>query len=337
MKYVSLGPTGTKVSQICLGSWHLPRSNERDQHGIRKVDMEELRRVVRTAMDGGLNFVDTANRYHGAMTPVDFPHMGNAERVLGEVLGDYERESFVIATKVGARVAPWENGRGLSRKHIFWQIKESLRRLQMDHVDVYIAHVPDPETPHIETIEALNDLVSLGNVHYVGSSNMSPRDIVDFMELANEHKLNGFVTLQEHYNLLEREIESTKAPIARRYGLSIMAYSPLAEGLLSEKYLSGIPEGTRASYSEDLRKNLTESKLEVIRELAGFAKEKGITLPQLAVAWVLSKQSTLGVTLIPIVGVSNTSQLVEDLQCLDISLSDDEARAAEEIARKLSG
>ncbi|MGB9896003.1 MAG: aldo/keto reductase, partial [Thermoproteota archaeon] len=121
MKYVNLGNSGLKVSQICLGSWHLPRSKERDEYGVLKVDVEETKKVVKIAFDQGINFIDTANRYHGAMSPVDFNHLGNAERVLGEVLKDYERESFVIATKVGGQMAQWVNGQGLSRKHIFWQ------------------------------------------------------------------------------------------------------------------------------------------------------------------------------------------------------------------------
>jgi len=334
MKYVRLGPGGLKVSQICLGSWHLPRSKQRDRFGVTKVDEKELARVIKVAMDNGLNFIDTANRYHGGMTPVDRRHRGNSERVLGNVLRKYDRESFVIATKVGAQMEPWENGKGLSRKHVMWQITESLNRLRMDHVDVYLAHQPDPETPHMETLKAFNDLISSGRTHYIGSSNMSPEEITDFMELAGEHNLTGFVALQEGYNLLNREIESTKIPVARQYDLSIMAYSPLAEGLLTDKYLSGIPDRARATYSEGLKKEITEEKIEMVRELLGFAREKGITLPQLAVAWILKKQPSLAVTIVPIVGVSSTHQLMENLQALDVNLSEEDMKNVEEIASK---
>ncbi|MBO3801953.1 MAG: aldo/keto reductase [Thermoproteota archaeon] len=335
MKYVNLGNSGLKVSQICLGSWHLPRSNERDEYGVLKVDVEETKKAIKIAFDHGMNFIDTANRYHGAMSPVDFNHLGNAEKVLGEVLKDYDRESFVIATKVGGQMAPWMNGQGLSRKHIFWQIRESLKRLKLEYVDVYLIHVPDKETPPLETLTALNDLIKIGKVHYIGSSNLSPEEIVSFMELSKEYKLNGFVTIQEVYNLINRTIEFSKIPLARKYNFTIMAYSPLAQGLLSEKYLKGIPEGSRATYSTGFRETVTKRDLRAIEELSEFAKEKGISLPQLAIAWILSKQRNLGVNIVPIIGVSSSQQLVENLQALEISLSEDEIRRIEEIASRM--
>lgn len=335
MKYLKLGSSGLKVSQFCLGSWHLPRSGQTDSYGARKVDTDELERVIKTAFDSGLNFIDTANRYHGAMAPVDLIHRGNSERVLGEALRGYERESFVMATKVGSEMATWENGKGLSRKHIMWQIGESLKRLQMDHVDVYLMHVPDPETPHLETLRALDDLVRSGRVHYLGSSNHSKEEVADFMKLASDHDLHKLVTLQERYSLLHREIEKTIVPTAKRYGLSIMAYSPLAEGMLSEKYLSGIPSQARATYSSELRESLTEDRLNVIRQLSDFSKGKGVSLPQLAMAWILKKQTALGVTIVPIIGVSSADQLLENLGAAEVKLSDEEVTALEEIASKM--
>lgn len=335
MKYVNLGNSGLKVSQICLGSWHLPRSKERDEYGVLKVDIEETRKLVGLALDQGINFVDTANRYHGAMTPVDFSHLGNAERVLGEVLKDYDRESFVIATKVGGQMAQWVNGQGLSRKHIFWQIRESLKRLKLEYVDVYLIHVPDKETPPLETLTTLNDLIRMGKVHYVGSSNLSPEEIVSFMEISKEYKLSSFVTIQEVYNLINRTIEFNKVPLARKYNFTIMAYSPLAQGILSEKYLTGIPEGSRATYSKGLRETITKKDLKVIRELSELAKEKGLSLPQLAIAWILNKQKSLEVKIVPIVGVSNSQQLVENIQALDVNLSDEDLKRVEEIASKI--
>lgn len=337
MKYLKLGSSGLKVSQFCLGTWHMPRSSRTDEYGVRKVDTDELTRVIKTAFDSGLNFIDTANRYHGAMAPVDIVHRGNSEEVLGDVLKGHERESFVIATKVGSEMTPWENGKGLSRKHIMWQIGESLRRLQMDHVDVYLMHAPDPETPHLETLRALDDLVSSGKVHYLGSSNHSQEEVVDFMQLASDHELHKLVTLQEGYSLLHRGIEKTLVPIARHYGLSIMAYSPLAEGMLSEKYLSGIPSQARASYSSKLRESITEDRLKVIIELSDFAKSKGASLPQLALAWILKKQATLDVTIVPIIGVSSTAQLLENLGAAEVKLSDEEMAAVEQIASKMPG
>ncbi|MGB9895498.1 MAG: aldo/keto reductase, partial [Thermoproteota archaeon] len=202
-------------------------------------------------------------------------------------------------------------------------------------VDVYLIHVPDKETPPLETLIALNDLVRMGKVHYIGSSNLSPEEIISFMELSKEYKLGGFVTIQEVYNLINRTIEFSKIPLARKYNFTVMAYSPLAQGILSEKYLKGIPEDSRATYSSGLRETVTRRDLKAIEELSEIAKEKGISLPQLAIAWILNKQKSLGVNIVPIIGVSNSQQLIENLKALEVSLSDDEIKRAEEVASKI--
>jgi aryl-alcohol dehydrogenase-like predicted oxidoreductase len=335
MKYVRLGCSGLRVSEICLGTWHLPRLAETDSFGVMKVDVEETRKLVNLAFDRGINFVDTANRYHGAMARCDFNHVGNAEKTLSGVLRDHERESYVLATKVGIEMGPWPNGGGLSRKHIFWQIGESLKRLQLEYVDVYLAHEPDKETPHLETLVAFDDLVRTGKVHHIGSSNFSPEEIVDFMELSKVHDLVGFVTLQEPFSLVNRSIELSKMPLARKYDLTIMAYSPLAEGLLSSKYLQGIPTGSRATYSQGVKKALSDRNLDALRELSSLAAEKGASLSQLAIAWMLHKQKSLGVKIIPIVGISSREQLLENLQALEVRLSEDDMARAEQIAARV--
>ena len=331
MNYVRLGDSGLKVSEICLGSWHLPRLKETDPYGIPRVDAEETRRVVNLAFDHGINFIDTANRYHGAMAPVDLNHYGYAEKVLSEILRDYERESFVLATKVGNEMAPWPNGRGLSRKHVFWQINESLKRLKLEYVDVYLAHLPDEETPHLETLRAFSDLVAMGKVHYIGCSNFTSEQVVDFMELSKVHDLVSFAALQDPYSLVNRSIESNKLPLVRKYNFTIMAYSTLAEGLLSGRYLDGVPVGSRATYSQSFKKALSEKNLDSLRKLSTLASEKGISLSQLAIAWVLHKQRKLGVNIIPIIGVSNREQLLENLQALEVHLSEDDMSKAEQI------
>jgi len=334
LRYVRLGNSGVKVSELCLGTWFLPRLSEVDEFGIPRVDVEEFRRIFRVAVDEGINFIDTANRYHGAMTPVDLNHVGYAEKILGKILKDYDREMFVIVTKVRGRMAPWPNGEGLSRKHIMWQIRESLRRLDMDYIDVYLTHAPDPDTPKLETLRALNDIVSSGLVHYIGSSNEPAHEIVESMELCRSYGLYEYVTIQEPYSLVFREIEKDKIPVARHYGLAIMAYSPLAQGLLTEKYLKGVPDLSRASISERLRSKLTRENLDVIRELVEFARERDVTLPQLAIAWVLHKQRELGVTIIPIIGVSKMEHLKDNLGALDVKLSSDDIRVLEDLASR---
>jgi aryl-alcohol dehydrogenase-like predicted oxidoreductase len=331
MNYVNLGDSGLRVSAICLGTWHLPRLTETDSYGIRKVDAKETRRVVNLAFDRGINFVDTANRYHGAMETADLRHVGNVEKILSKILAEYHRESFVIATKVGIQMGPWPNGQGLSRKHIFWQMNESLKRLRLEYLDIYLAHSPDEGTPHLETLRAFDDLIRVGKVHYIGCSNFAPAQITDFMELSKIQCLHSFVTLQEPYNLINRAVESAKIPLANKYNLTIMTYSPLGEGLLSSNYLQRIPNRSRATYSQSLRKMLFEKNLKRLKELSKLADEKGITLSQLAIAWLLHKKSS-GVRIIPIIGVSSREQLVENLQALEVRLSEDDISRAEQTA-----
>lgn len=335
MKYVRLGDSGLKVSEICLGTWHLPRLTETDSYGVPKVDTEETRRVVELAFDHGINFVDTANRYHGAQVPIDSNHWGNAEKILSGILAGYHRESYVIATKAGLPMGPWPTARGLSRKHLFWQINESLKRLQLEYVDVYLAHEPDKETPPLETLVAFNDLIKMGKVQYIGSSNFTAEQIRNFTELSAVHKLQGFVTLQEAYSLINRSIESDKLPLARKHNFTIMAYSPLGEGLLSGKYLQKVPDGSRATYSRNLRKVLSERELGPLKELATLASEKSVSLPQFAIAWMLHKQRSLGVNIIPIIGVSSRTQLLDNLQALEVRLSDDDISRAEQVTSSL--
>jgi aryl-alcohol dehydrogenase-like predicted oxidoreductase len=335
LKYVKLGSTGTKVSQLALGTWHLPGSGERDQWGVEKVDREEMARIVKKAYDAGINFIDTANVYHGRMENSDPQHAGNSERLLGEILSGYDRESLVLATKVRGVLAGWPNGEGLSRKHILWQARESLARLQTTYIDLYQIHWPDPDTPKLETVRALNYLIDQGLVRYIGASNHSVAEIEEFMQLARDNRLEGFVTLQELYNLIEPSVEKDRLPLAKKYGFGVLAFSPIAQGVLSEKYLRGIREGTRAAYAAEIKKvYLSTQTLEAIRGLDGMAMQKGITLPQFALSWILHKQEELGITIIPLLGITNPKYLEDSLGAMDVRLSSDEMRQAEEISRK---
>jgi len=335
MKYVRLGDSGLKVSEVCLGTWHLPRLSETDSFGVTKVDVEETRRVVELAFDHGINFIDTANRYHGAQGPVDSNHWGNAENILSGILAGHDRESFAIVSKVGNPMGTWPTSGGLSRKHIFWQIGESLKRLKLNYLDAYLAHHPDEDTPHLETLRAFNDLIRMGKVHYIGCSNFTADQLKNCMELSSAHDLHGFVTIQDAYSLMNRSIELDKVPLARKHNLSVMAYSPLAEGLLSGKYIHSIPTGSRATYSRGLKRVLSERKLNPVQELSTLAKEKGVSLPQLAIAWLLHKQKDLGVSVIPILGVSSREQLLDNLQALDVQLTNEDMSRVEEITSSI--
>jgi len=335
LKYVKLGPTGTKVSQLALGTWHLPGSGQYDQWGVEKVDQEEMAKIVKRALDAGINFIDTANVYHGRMQNSDPEHAGNSERLLGEILKGYDRDSLVLATKVRGALATWPNGEGLSRKQILWQARKSLARLQTDYIDLYQIHWPDPDTPKLETLRALNHLIDQGSVGYIGSSNHTGAEVEEFMQLAKDYRLEGFVTLQELYNTIERKVEGDRIPLAKKYGLGLLAYSPIAQGVLSEKYLAGIQKGTRASYASDIAKSyFNQQTLEVIRGLDQMAKQKGISLPQLALAWLLHRQEELGVTIIPLLGITRQQHLDDGLGALDVHLSSGEAKQMEDISLK---
>ena len=332
---MKLGPTGTKVSQLALGTWHLPGSGEYDQWGIEKVGLEEMSRIVKRAYDAGINFIDTANIYHGRMQMSNPAHAGNSERLLGEVLKGYDRDSIVLATKVRGPMAAWPNGEGLSRKQILWQAKESLARLQTNYIDLYQIHWPDRDAPKLETLRVLNHLIDQGSVRYIGSSNHSASEVEEFMQLAGDYRMEGFVTLQELYNLIERRVEKDRLPLAKQYGLGVLAYSPIAQGVLSEKYSGGIQKGTRASYATDIAKSyFNPQTLEAVRGLNEIAKQKGISLPQLALAWLLRKQEELGITIIPLLGITHLRYLEEGLMAMDIHLSPVEAKEMEDISLK---
>jgi aryl-alcohol dehydrogenase-like predicted oxidoreductase len=333
LKYVRFGPTGLTVSQFSLGAWHLPGSGVMDEFGIEKVDGEAFRKVVRKAYDLGINFIDGANRYHGRMSTADVGHVGNSEKLLGAVLKDYDRESWVVATKVRGQMAAWPNGQGLSRKHIMWQIKASLRRLDLEYVDLYQIHWEDSETPKLETLKALNNLIDRGLVHYLGVSNHSPSNVIEFMETAKRLDVEGFASMQEPYNLLERRVEETTLPVAKKYGMAVMAYVPLAQGVLSGKYLSGVEKGSRASYVEQVAgQYLNTDTGTAVRSLLELAKERGVTLPQLSLAWMLHKQAELGLTIVPLLGITKVSHLEDNVGSLDVKPSGDDVRRLEEIA-----
>ena len=342
MKYVRLGWSGTKVSQICLGTWHLPPSRELDEYGVMKVDEDLALRIMRRAYDLGVNFIDTANRYHGVQAPVDLNHVGNSERIVGRFLRTVDRESVVVATKVRGQMAPWPNGEGLSRKHIMWQVRESLRRLGTDYIDLYQIHWPDPDTPKEETLRALADLVRRGLVLYTGVSNHRAHDVVEFMEMSEKINFEGFVSMQERYNLVDREIEADgRLEVARNYGLALLAYSPLAQGVLSGKYYDfkegrwAVPEMSRASYIPEVSKRyFNERVARVLRALKEVADSKGVTMSQAALAWLIRRGEDVGVTIIPIVGATKVEHVEEAVEAVEVRLSDDDMKALEEAAQQ---
>ncbi|HVF10664.1 MAG TPA: aldo/keto reductase, partial [Abditibacteriaceae bacterium] len=267
MNYRRLGHSGLRVSELCLGAWI--------NFGDRLAEAQTAA-VLDAAAEAGINFFDTADVYAG----------GKAEEVMGRWMKDKDRRALVIATK--CRWSMWDgpNGEGNSRKHIIDACHDSLRRLQTDYIDVYQLHGQDNETPLEETMRALNELIAQGKVRYIGCSNFGSEMIGEAARICERLGLNKFISSQPYYNMLGRDIEEKDIPRCLQDGLGLIPYCPLAQGLLSEKYLDGtIPEGSRAADKKDLQALLAE-KLPIMQALAQFAHARDLTLSQLALAWL---------------------------------------------------
>jgi voltage-dependent potassium channel beta subunit len=304
MRYRRLGASGVKVSEVGLGSWLTYGGSVEDQ---RAID------CIHRAFELGVNFFDTANVYR----------RGAAEEVVGRALRGIDRDDYVLATKVWGPMGEGPNDRGLSRKHVMEQCHASLRRLGTDYVDLYQCHRPDPETPVEETLRALDDLVTQGKVLYVGVSEWSADQIFEARGIQDRLALDPIVSSQPQYSMLYREIERDVIPICRQLGIGQVVWSPIAQGVLAGKYAPGDspPEGTRASNSEDsqfMRRFMADHVLEAVARLRPIADEVGVTMAQLAVAWVLREENVSSA----IVGASRPEQVDENVAASGIELSD---------------
>ena len=299
MNYRQLGHSGLKVSEICLGAWI--------NFGGRIAD-DQTFAVIDAAVEAGINFFDTADVYAG----------GKAEEIMGRWMQNKDRRTLVVATKCRGRMWDGVNGEGASRKHIFDAVEDSLRRLQTDYIDLYQIHWPDRETPAEETVRALDDLIKAGKIRYFGWSNYDAEMIADYARISESLGLNKAVSLQNCYNMLVRDIEERIIPRCAAEGIGQIPYSPLAQGLLSDKYLSGdIPAGSRAEGNADFQKRL-QTEMPKMQALAAFAKERDATLSQLALAWLLHQPTMAS----PIIGATTTDQLQENVKATEIKLSE---------------
>lgn len=308
MNYRRLGRSGLKVSELCLGAWI--------NFGER-IEDDATFAVLDAAVDEGIDFFDTADVYAG----------GKAEEVMGRWMHSRDRRTVTLATKCRGRMWPGSNGEGLSRKHIIDACHDSLRRLQTDYIDLYQIHWPDPETPLEETIRALNELVAAGKVRYIGVSNHNSEQIGEAARICEALGLNKFISSQPYYNMLGRDIEKNDVPRCLKEGLGLIPYSPLAQGLLSDKYLGGtIPEGSRAKGNEGLEKRLQEHlpKLQALGEWAGA---RDYTLSQLALAWLLHQPAMVS----PIIGATRPEQVRENAKASQIKLSGEDLTQLEAI------
>ncbi|CAM2924119.1 aldo/keto reductase family protein [Paenibacillus sediminis] len=309
MEYRRLGRTGIKVSEISLGSWLT--------HGY--GDTEQVVKSIHTAYSLGINFFDTANMYE----------RGAAEVLLGKTLQEYPRESFVLATKAFWPMGDGPNDRGLSRKHIMEQAHASLKRLGTDYVDIFYCHRYDPDTPLEETLRALDDLVRQGKVLYVGVSEWTAVQMQDALGVADRYLLDRIVVNQPIYNMFERYIEKEVIPLGVEKGIGQVVFSPLAQGLLTGKYKSAtdIPADSRAAKIDFMKRGITEEKINKVQQLSKVADELGITVGQLALAWILRQDIVASA----LVGASRPEQVEENVKASGIKLSEDVLARIEQI------
>ncbi len=315
MDYVRLGRTGLKVSRICLGCMTYGTPQWRDW----VLDEEASRPFLRHALELGINFFDTADMYSN----------GASEEVVGRALKDFaRRDEVVIATKVYFPMGDAPNARGLSRQHIFDAIDASLRRLGVDHVDLYQIHRFDPETPLEETLEALHDLVRAGKVRYLGASSMFAWQFARALYLADLHGWTRFVSMQNHYNLVYREEEREMLPLCREEGIGVIPWSPLARGFLAGNRPREGEAVTRRAQSDTFAHNLYRQPedYEVAARAAAVAQRRGVKPARIALAWLLHQP---GVTA-PIIGASKMEHLEDAVAALEIRLSEEDRRELEE-------
>ena len=314
MEYVNLGRTGLKVSRICLGMMTYGTSKWRPW----VLDEEESRPFIQRALEMGINFFDTADMYS----------RGVSEEVTGRALRDFaRRDEVVIATKVFNPMGEKPNQGGLSRVHIMDSIDASLRRLGVDHVDLYQIHRWDPETPIEETLDALHDVVKAGKARYLGASSMFAWQFAKALYLSDLHGWTRFISMQNHYNLIYREEEREMIPLCQAEGIGVIPWSPLARGFLAgNRQRQGYGETVRAK-TDDYAQGMyyQEADFEVADRAAALAQERGVKPAQIALAWMLHKP---GITS-PIIGASKMYQLEEAVAALEIRLSAEELAALE--------
>ena len=315
MRIRRLGNAGIKVSALCLGTMTFGH----------QCDEATSFAIMDKAAELGVNFIDTADVYPVPPTPET---AGRTEEIVGKWLVG-KRDNFVLATKCRARVGHGINDEGLSRRHILRAVEDSLRRLKTDYIDLYQAHSPDPETPLEETLRAFDDLVRQGKVRYLGCSNYPAWQLALSLGISGRSGLTRFDCVQPRYNILFREIETELLPLCRDQGVGVIAYNPLAGGLLSGKYKfqEAPPAGMRFSLGKtgDLYRNRywQQTQFEAVEQLRLISEARGRSLVQLAVAWVLAQP---GITS-AIVGATRPEQVDVSLGADCISLDLDELEA----------
>jgi 1-deoxyxylulose-5-phosphate synthase len=311
VEYIRLGSSGLKVSRVCLGMMSYGTPDWREW----VLDLDASRPLVRSAVEAGITFFDTADAYS----------LGVSEEVTGTLLRELfaDRDDYVLATKVFMPFGDGPNDRGLSRKHILSSIDKSLRRLGTDHVDLYQIHRFDPDTPIEETMEALHDVVRAGKARYIGASSMFAWQFATMQHTADAAGWTRFAAMQDHYNLIYREEEREMHPLCLDQGVGVIPWSPLARGRLAK-----LPEErttTRSSSDPIGDAMYTEADDAVVHAVADVAKARGVSLAQVALAWMLHKEAVSA----PIIGATKPGHVEDAVAAVDIELSDDEIAALE--------
>ncbi|MDE9518917.1 aldo/keto reductase [Xenorhabdus bovienii] len=313
MQYCHLGKSGLIVSRLALGCMSFGDSTKGAHTWT--LDYTQSEKIITKSLDLGINFFDTANVYS----------LGSSEEIVGACLKKYaKRDDVVIATKVYEKMTTSPMSGGLSRKEIFTQVNASLKRLQTDYIDLYIIHRWDDNTPIEETMLALNDLIQLGKVRYIGASSMRTWQFIKAQFVARMNGWTAFISMQNHYNLINREEEREMLPYCVSEGIGVTPWSPLARGKLAKN------TDTVRTQSDNvlswLYESAKQSDEQIISVLNEIAASKECKPAHVALAWLLSKPSIVS----PIVGVTSVEQLIDNACCMNVSLSNDEIAALEE-------
>ena len=293
MHYRRLGKSGLKVSEIALGAW-ITIGNQ--------IDEKTSSDLIHAAYDQGINFFDNSDAYAS----------GQAEIVVGKAIKDLPRTALVLSSKVFWPTMPGPNGRGLSRKHMSESLKASLKRMELDYLDIYYCHRYDPDTPVEEVVFTMNTFIQQGKILYWGTSEWEPAQITHARALARQFNLIPPIVEQPQYNMFHRKrVEDELTPVCKEFGIGLTTFSPLYHGILSGKYNNGIPEGSRASLENMswIRNRITEEKIQKVKSLTALANELDITTAQLAIAWLLRRKEVSAV----ITGATRLEQLDENL------------------------
>jgi aryl-alcohol dehydrogenase-like predicted oxidoreductase len=319
MRYRLLGRTGLYVSEICLGTMTYGGKGRWEVVG--RLGLEEAQAQIKAAFDAGVNFLDTANVYSE----------GESEKLVGQALArlGLPREDLVIATKVRVRMGPTPNRVGLTKVHIMNEAHNSLRRLGLDHIDLYQIHGVDQVTPLDETLRALEDLVRAGKVRYIGVSNHAAWQIMKGLGVSERHGWSRFESIQAYYSIAGRELEREIVPVALDQSLSILVWSPLAGGLLSGKFAQDAagPDGARRT-TFDFPPVDRERAFRCVEVMRPIAAAHGVSVARVALAWTLQRP---GVTSV-IIGAKSQEQLADNLAAADLTLSEDEMNRLNEVS-----